>query len=237
MMSQPRSLNIASMGVPGTNFNVLKLEQSRVRQKPKSFVPTPLQSQRLLRRLGRAEVDALEFEHLDLRGRSAGRRESADLAAGGEHAVAWDDESDRVFRHHMTDIACVFPSAAKFFREHAVGGCVAPADAPRGCINLLEEVVLPVEIELDIRELDLLAREIALYAGDCISDLWRRRSRFRAGQASQQTPFGRFGALSRQLEPRDADAAPGDAASAARGFEDEIVVRCLAHGMTPAFNI
>src|ERR1700733_5829587 len=110
MMSQPRSLNIASMGVPGTNFNVLKLEQSRVRQKPKSFVPTPLQSQRLLRRLGRAEMDALQFEHLDLRGRSAGSRETADLTAGGEHAVAWNDERHRIFRHRLTDIARGFPS-------------------------------------------------------------------------------------------------------------------------------
>jgi len=43
---------------------------------------------------------------------------------------------------------------------------VAPADAPRGGIDLLEEFVLSVEIELDIRERDLLAREIALHGGD-----------------------------------------------------------------------
>jgi hypothetical protein len=81
-----------------------------------------------------------------------------------------------------------------------------------------------------------LALEIALHGGDCLDYLWRRRAAFRAGQPAQQSSFGRFRAFCRQLKARDTHVVPGDAAKAAGSFEDEIMMRCLAHHIALAFR-
>jgi hypothetical protein len=48
--------------------------------------------------------------------------------------------------------------------------------------------------------------------------------------------LGPFGAFSRQLEARDARVVPGDPAKAALGFENKIMVFCLAHRLALAFR-
>src|SRR5262249_11904184 len=52
----------------------------------------------------------------------------------------------------------------------------------------------------------------------------RRRARFGAGEATAKQPLGSLGAPRRQLEARDPDRVPGDAAEAAGSLEDLVVV-------------
>jgi hypothetical protein len=48
--------------------------------------------------------------------------------------------------------------------------------------------------------------------------------------------LGPFGTFCWQLEARDAHGVPGDPAKAAPGFENKIMVCCLAHRMALAFR-
>src|SRR6266851_1221892 len=112
--------------------------------------------------------------------------------------------------------------------------CASWSPTRRG-IDLLEERVLLAEVERDAGKIRLLAVEIAPHGGDRLGDFGHGRAGLGAGHPAQQNAFGRFGASGRQLEARDAHIAPGDAAVAAAGFEDEIMLRCLAHHMAPAF--
>src|SRR5271166_4451432 len=67
-------------------------------------------------------------------------------------------------------------------------------------------------------------------------ELTRWRAAFATGHPAQQSSIGRLRASCRQLEARDAHVAPGDAAKAACGFEDKIMVRTLAHHMALEFR-
>jgi hypothetical protein len=94
---------------------------------------------------------------------------------------------------------------------------------------LLEEGVLPVEVKRDLGKIRLLARKITLHRGDCRDHRPRGHGGVGAGHPAQQDSFRRLSAVCRQLEACDADVAPSDATEAAGGFEDDIVLRGLAH--------
>ena len=115
---------------------------------------------------------------------------------------------------------------------------MAPSDTPRRSVDSLEKWgVLLTEVELEAGKIRLLAREISLHGGDCLGYLRRRGAGFGAGQPAQQNARGRFCASSRQLEASDAHIVPSDATKAACGFEDEIMVRPLAHHIALAFGL
>jgi hypothetical protein len=113
------------------------------------FADARLQPERLLRRLWRSEMDPFQLQHMDLGSRAARRRKPAHLAARREHPMARDDQRNWVLCHCLPDIAGGLGAGAQFLRQGAVGGRMPPADPAKGGIGLLEEVVLPVEIEPD----------------------------------------------------------------------------------------
>src|ERR1700719_4319559 len=182
-------------------------------------------------------MNPLQREHADLSRRAAWRGKTTNLTAGRQDPVAGDDSCHRILGHGLTDIPRSFWPGAKFLRQGARGRRAAPSDPPRRSIDLLEERVLPAEVELKAGKIRLLALEIALHGGDCLDHLWRRRAAFRAGQPTQQSSFGRFRAFCRQLKARDTHVVPGDAAKTADSFEDEIMMRCLAHHIALAFDL
>src|SRR5262249_42074299 len=100
------------------------------------------ESERCLRRLGRPELHAFELEHALFRLRAAGCREAAELAAGGQHAMTWNDERHGVARHRLADIAGRLRSAAEFLRERAVRRRASPTDASQSGVCAAKEFVL-----------------------------------------------------------------------------------------------
>jgi len=116
-------------------------------------------------------MDPLQLEHADLGRRAARRGESTHLVPGGQHPVAGDDQWNRISGHGLPDIARRFGSGAEFLRDGAVGGRVAPCDAPDRSVNSPEERVLPIEIKLKVGKIRLFALEIALHKSDRLGDL------------------------------------------------------------------
>src|SRR5262249_53617299 len=184
-----------------------------------------------LRRWRRLEADALQFQHAALRRRAAGRGKAADLAAGGQDAVAGDEQGDRIRRHGLAAIARGLRTGAEFLRQRAVGGGAAPSDLPCCRIDPLEERVLLAEVELEAGKVRLLAREIALHGSDRCGHLRRGRTGLGARYPPPQHPLGGLRAACRQLEMRDARVVPRDAAEAASGFEDDVRLRSPVHDL------
>src|SRR5262249_6256327 len=191
---------------------------------------------RLLCRWRGLQVNALQREHAGLGRQAAWRGKSADLTPRRQDPVAGDDQRHRILRHGLADIARGFRSGAEFLREGAVGRCVAPSDPSSRDVDALEEWVLLAEVELEPGKIRLLAVEIAPYSSDRLGHLRRGRAGLCASRPAHQNAFGRFGGFCRQLEARDARVVPGDAAKAAPGFENKIMVCCLAHRMALAFR-
>jgi len=181
-------------------------------------------------------VNALQLKHADLGRRTARRGKTTNLTAGRQDPVTGDDQRHRIPGHGLTDIARGLRPGTEFIRQSAICRRVAPCDPPRRGVDALEEWVLLAEVEPEAGKIRLLALKIALHSGDGLRHLRGRRAAFGAWDASQQNSFGRFGTSCRQLEARNAHAVPADAAKAARGFEDEIMVRCPAQQMALAFR-
>ncbi len=114
------------------------------------------------------------------------------LPPHGQHPVAGDDQSDRVLRHRLTDVAGGFRPDAELLRQRAVSGRATPADTPCRRINIPEEGILTGKIEFDAGKIRLLALEIALHRSDRLEHSRRRCAGFGIRQAAQQQPFGRF---------------------------------------------
>src|SRR5580693_1077854 len=93
----------------------------------------------LLRLLRRPDANALQFQHAHLRPRAAGRRETADFAAGGEHPVTGNDQGRRIPRHRFPDVARGFAASANLLRQRAIRGGSSPADPAQGVIDLGKE--------------------------------------------------------------------------------------------------
>ena len=113
------------------------------------------------------KADAFERQQLLLGGGAAVGREAAGLVAGGQHAVAGDDDRHRIFPHRLADVAGALPAGqAELLGQFAVGHGVAEADAAQRRVELLAEVVDAVEIDRDGGKIDRLAGQIALDVGD-----------------------------------------------------------------------
>ncbi len=95
--------NLAKVGVEGSNpfaRSSFSCGITRVQQAAQAaFFMSGLESESLLRRFGRPQVDAFDRQHLHLRLGSARRGEAADLAARRQHAVARNDQRYRVGGH------------------------------------------------------------------------------------------------------------------------------------------
>ena len=177
-----------------------------------------------------------EFEHARLGDRAARCGKTTDLAARRQHTVAGDDQRHRVSGHGLADITRGFRPRAKFLRQGAIGGGMTPAEPPGSSIDLLEERVLLPEIEFETGEIDRLTGKIALCRIDRFHDRRGGLARFGSRQPAKQRPLGGLGAFRRQLETGDTDRVLCDAAEAACGLKDEIMVHCLAHIVALAFR-
>ena len=113
----------------------------------------------------RLEINALQREHADLGRRAARRGKTANLTAGRQDPVAGNKQRDRIFGHRLTDIARSLWPGAEFLRQSAIGRCVAPSDPPRRRVDLLEERVLPTEVEPEAGKIRLLGRDLSESAG------------------------------------------------------------------------
>lgn len=87
------------------------------------------------------DVDTFQGQHALFGHRTARRGEAANPAAGGQYAVAGDDQRHRVPRHRLADVARGFRPGAEFLRQRAVGGRPAPAERAGGGIDAAEEIV------------------------------------------------------------------------------------------------
>ena len=85
-----------------------------------------------------------------------------------------DDQRDRILGHGRSDVARAFRTRSDVLRQGAVGCRSAPADPPRGLIDLLVERVLVAKVEPDAGKIRLFACEITRRGGD-------RRGDFRRG--------------------------------------------------------
>ena len=142
--------------------------------------------------------------------------------------MARDDQGNRILGHGLPDITSGFGSGGEFLCESAIRRRLAPADAARCGVGLLEKVRLLVKVEQEFTKVGLLTLEI--------SSSPRRLHRATRSlgapgcgerQPTQQTLLGCFGASRRQLESCDTRLAPGDTAETVGRFEDLIAVcRC-----------
>jgi hypothetical protein len=175
-----------------------------------------------LRRFGRPDANALQFEHAGLRFRASRRRETADFAACGQHPVTRNDQRRGISGHRLADVSRRFAARANLLRQGAISGRAAPANPAQSVVNLGEERVLAPEIELNLREVRFLAGKVPFRGLDDRRNICGRRGRLRADSAATHQPFRRFGGFRRQLKTRDARIAPGDRAKAHRRLKDLI---------------
>ena len=161
------------------------------------------------RRLGRP---AFHLQHPLLRRRAAGCGEPADLAARRQHPMTRDDQRHRISRHGLADVAGRFRSGAELLGERAVRRRLSPADAARGGVDLHEELVLRAEVERHVREVHLLAGEVALRSFDHGHHVGGRRRGLGVREPAAQTALGCLGRARRQMETNDASLAPRDGA-------------------------
>ena len=144
--------------------------------------------------------------------------------------MARNDQRHGILRHGLTDVARRFRSHASLFRESTVGRRVTPAYATRGGVDLSEEFTLSAEIELQLGEVHLLAREVALRRVDCCRHMRRRRCQVELRQPAPQIVLGRLRRARWQHEARDARIAPRNCAETGRGLEYGIALCRLFHG-------
>src|SRR5207249_4891096 len=78
--------------------------------------PPNLETKRLLSRLRRLDVNALQLEQADLGRRAARRRKTTGLTARRQDPVAGDDQRHRIVGHGLPDIACGLWPGAEFPR-------------------------------------------------------------------------------------------------------------------------
>jgi hypothetical protein len=149
--------------------------------------------------------------------------------------VAGNDQRHGIPGHGLTNIARSRRACTDLLRQDAVRSRVTPTDAACGYIDFLEERILLTEIEMEARKIDLLAIEISLRSHDGLGYLRRGSPGLRTGQTTQQIPLRRFRSLRGQLESLYTNAIPPDPAKATRGFENQILVRRLAHGTVTGF--
>lgn len=145
-----------------------------------------------LDRRGQREANALELKHADFRRPSARRRKASQLAARGEDTMTGDDQRDRILRHRRSDVTRNLGTRADVLRQGAVGCRSAPAYAPRGLIDLLEERVLVAKVEPDAGKIRLFASEVTRRGGD-------RRGDFREGFSRRRFGARRSSRLSADL--------------------------------------
>ena len=110
-----------------------------------------------------------------------------------------DDQRDRILGHRRSDVARAFRTRADVLRQGAVGCRSAPANPPRGLIDLLVERVLVAKVEPDAGKIRLFACEITLRGGDRRADFRTGLSRRRFGRSAQKPPFRRLQRLSRAI--------------------------------------
>ena len=179
---------------------------------------------------GFVEVDAFQREQFLLGGGAAVGREAAGLVAGGQHAVAGDDDRHRVFPHRLADIAGALPAGqAELFRQLAVGHGVAEADAAQRRVEFLAEIVDAVEIDGDGGKIDRLAGQIALDVGDERLDPRRHVGRAGAVAFPGEAQLGLAAILFRQLHADEPARVPRDAAFADRGVEQMMMGGLRVH--------
>src|SRR5439155_718436 len=76
-----------------------------------------------------------------------GRREAAELLAGGKHAVARNDDRHRIASHRLADVARAFPlREAERARERAIGRGRAPWEPAHCLVELAAERVEAPEV-------------------------------------------------------------------------------------------
>ena len=183
----------------------------------------------MLRRFRRGEGNAFQRQHLQLGGGPARGGETADLAAGRKHPVTGNDEGDGVFRHGLPHLARALRPDAEFAGKCAIGRRLAPMHAAGRVINRLEEIALAGKVERNVGEIGFLAGKVALRGGNGRGDGGRRFGGLRLRQVTKEKPARRRGILARKLKAHDARLGPGDAAGAALGLEDQIVMGLAGH--------
>jgi len=121
-------------------FRVLSNNSRRgERTEPPPIPKSRSEIKRSLRRFSRPKMNALQFEHANLRRRAAGRGEAANFTAGGQDPVTWNYQGRRIAGHCLADVARRLAAGADLLRQGAVSGRAAPADPAQGGINPAEE--------------------------------------------------------------------------------------------------
>src|SRR5262249_11095729 len=119
-----------------------------------------LEAERLLRFFWRPDANALQFEHASLGFRAAGRGETADFAACGQHPMTGNDQRRWISSHRLADAARRHTTRSDLFRERAISGGAPPADSAQSAINLGKERILAGKVEPNLREVHFLAGKV-----------------------------------------------------------------------------
>jgi len=155
----------------------------------------------------------LDLQQAPLGRHAARRRETAELAAGREHAMARDDDRKRIAAQRLPDVAREQP-IAEARRNLSVGQRVTRGNRARDFVDTLFEGLDGVHVQAHIREVDGRAVEQRADALDRPDDLRRRLAVKAVGETAAQTRPDARGVRFGQLESHDTARIPGDAAVA-----------------------
>ncbi len=117
---------------------------------PRLFGCHALERERLLGRGRRTDLHAFQRQQLFLGRRAARGREAADLAAGGQDAVARHDQRHRIVAERLAGLARLAGMAGGF-RQPAIGRGLAEVELARRLVDRPTELVDAVEVDGDRR--------------------------------------------------------------------------------------
>src|SRR5215204_6462729 len=196
----------------------------------RSLTPSKKESDPVERRLElqlELEQRSLDDQHSTLRRRPAVRRESAELSARGEDAVAGDDDRERVPPERLADRACA-PRIAELRGEFAVGARLTRRDRSRELEHAPVELQHVVHVERDVVEAHALAAQQGRHAVDRTVRVRARRGLASTRVLAPQPRDRRVVARLRKLHAGDAAVTPRDAAAAECGVEQR---KSFSHDM------
>ena len=163
---------------------------------------------------------AFDFQDPELGAGAARGGEAAAPAAGGEHAVAGNENRDRVAPQSGAD-GLGGAGRADLAGDLAVGADLAAWDAERRLPDLALELRRGGEIERDGAEIDLFPAEHAHHQGGRFGDEGGRLRFGGAGPAALDAAPQRRLVLVRERGTYDKAAAPQEGAAAYRRFEKD----------------
>jgi hypothetical protein len=144
-------------------------------------------------------------------------------AVGGEHAVAGDDDRDRVAPERAAD-GLGGAGLAERRRDLAVGAGLPRRDRARDVVDAAVELRDVIEVERDRGEVVRLAGEQAGDRVDRRRDGGRRRGLDGVGKRAGDPPARRRVVAAGQLRGDDPALAPRDRAAAERRVEEGVSV-------------